>query len=199
MALRNESSYLESTSLEALSVSPHKLPDERPHSEIVERSFVQHRGRLRWYFRRRAPPQLADDLVQEVYERLLRYESREPLRDPISYLFAIASNVAKAANRRVDAERRWSVSCDGVQIELLAQELKSLWVHEEGGLDILCEDLERELMQLPADCYLAIVRHRRDGWTYDQIAAELGITRNAVKGRIVRALDQLRKYCFTSS
>lgn len=180
-------------------MSPHKLPDERPHSEIVERSFVQHRGRLRWYFRRRAPPQLADDLVQEVYERLLRYESREPLRDPISYLFAIASNVAKAANRRVDAERRWSVSCDGVQIELLAQELKSLWVHEEGGLDILCEDLERELMQLPADCYLAIVRHRRDGWTYDQIAAELGITRNAVKGRIVRALDQLRKYCFTSS
>jgi hypothetical protein len=91
---------LEPASLEALSVPPRKLPDEKQHSEIIKQGFVQHRRRLKLYLQRRAPPQLANDLVQEVYERLLRYASREPLRDPIAYLYAVASNVAKAANRR---------------------------------------------------------------------------------------------------
>lgn len=178
---------------------PRKLPDEKQHSEIIKQSFVQHRRRLKLYLQRRAPPQLANDLVQEVYERLLRYASREPLRDPIAYLYAVASNVAKAANRRGNLECRRFVSCDSTQIERLAHELKSLWVHEEGGLDILGADLERALVQLPADCYLAIVRHRCDGWTYERIAAELGITQNAVKNRMVRALNQLRKYYFGKS
>jgi RNA polymerase sigma-70 factor (ECF subfamily) len=130
---------------------------------------------------------------------LLRYWPHESLRDPRRYLFKVASRVAKADNRKAQIDRQRLTTCEPTQLEVLAQDQSSLWVLENGGIEITVADFEGVCQELPEKCRAAFLRHRRDGWTYQQIANELGITKNAVKDCIVRVLDHLRSHFFDES
>jgi RNA polymerase sigma-70 factor (ECF subfamily) len=133
-----------------------------------------------------------EDLVQEVYERLLRYPSVAPIRDPEAYLFQTARNVVRAANREASTEERRYVSCEPAELETRVQGLSSLWIQEDGGLEIAEEEIERVLSQLPRGCRAALLRQRRDGWTHQQIADELGVSINTVKDYLGKAFNHFR-------
>ena len=46
---------------------------------------------------------------------------------------------------------------------------------------------------LPVRCRRALILQRRDGWTYDEIAVELGVSRSMVKKYLRRALTLCRR------
>lgn len=126
-----------------------------------------------------------DDVAQEVFLRLLRYEREELVADPRGYLFKMAANVAS----------EWSMRAS----ERLP--------HESGWLDELMDerdttadldkdrrhaDVRHALQALPVREREILRLHFGDGLDYEMIAAQLGVTRRIVKRDVVRAYTRLR-------
>jgi RNA polymerase sigma-70 factor (ECF subfamily) len=157
-------------------------------------SYKLYRAELRAYFAQglRRRPAAAEDLLQVMYERLLRNPPSAPVRDPEGYLFACARNVLREAQREDHRERERYLSCQNQELELFAQGLSRLWVQEEGGQAMAEEEFNRILNQLPRACRVALLRHRRDARTYAEIAAELGVSTAMVKVYLSKALNHFR-------
>jgi RNA polymerase sigma factor (sigma-70 family) len=129
------------------------------------------------------------DLAQEVFLRLLRVEGYEGIRSPEAYLFTIASHVIhQHAVRRssepisvdiadVFSELRTSASDDPPDQAAYAQQL---------------DELERILAHLPARVATALVLHRVAGYSVQEVADELGVTRETAKKYLARAVEHCR-------
>src|ERR1700720_4413409 len=80
-----------------------------PKPSLVERLFVEHRGALQTFFRRRIRSKAdAPDLAQEVYVRMLRISDQEAIRNPVHYLYTVANNLVKGATQLAADGRRLS-------------------------------------------------------------------------------------------
>jgi RNA polymerase sigma factor (sigma-70 family) len=126
-----------------------------------------------------------DDVAQEVFLRLLRYQHDEIVVDPRAYLFKIAGNVAS----------EWSCRA------------RERLPHDSDWLDDLPDDsdvtreMERNqrsaeitiaLNRLPARAREILRLHFGEGLGQSDIAARLGVTRRIVKRDIVRSYAALR-------
>jgi RNA polymerase sigma-70 factor (ECF subfamily) len=128
----------------------------------------------------------AEDLGQETFLRLFRsaaeYREQGFLR---AYLFRIATNLVRSDERR---RHRW---------RLLQPFLPSRG-HEEpaGPVGLLGRELSRQvkvaLTEIPLRFRVPLVLHEIEGWTYAEIAGELGCREGTVKSRIHRGRRQLR-------
>lgn len=131
--------------------------------------------------------------MQEVYERLLRYRSDVPIAEPLSYVFQVAWNVLKANAQHSRSEQTRSVSCDAPELARLGEQVGKLWVLN-AETAVAEEELEQLLNRLPRACKIALIRQRRDGYSYQQIADELHVSVSTVKDYIVRALNECRAH-----
>ncbi|HWM90742.1 MAG TPA: sigma-70 family RNA polymerase sigma factor [Thermoanaerobaculia bacterium] len=132
----------------------------------------------------------AEDLAQETFLRLFRsagsYTEQGLLR---AYLFRIATNLVRSEERR---ERR---------LKLLLPFLGG-W-HPAGHSEptapsgLLRRELHREVSsavaQLPLRYRVPLVLHEIEGWTYADIARELGCREGTVKSRIHRGRLHLKE------
>ena len=80
-----------------------------------------------------------DDIAQEVFLRLLKYERAELIDCPPAYLFRIAANVsadwAMRASRRMPHQSEWLVELvDALTPEGWVRTTPALWP-ERGGMD----------------------------------------------------------------
>ena len=165
----------------------------KEEAESLDSSYRLYRAELRKFFSRYSRRSAnIEDLVQEVYERLLRYRSRTPIRNPEAYVFQTARNVLRAANRAVRTYEQRYVNCEPMELESRIKDTRSLWIQDDGGIEIAAEELERVLNQLPRPCRAALIRQRRDGWTHQQIATELGVSINTVKDYLGKAFNHFR-------
>jgi RNA polymerase sigma factor (sigma-70 family) len=173
----------------------HDSRDSRTTLESITRSYSEYRRELLVFFARRSrDPAAGEDLVQLVYERLIRYRPRSPIRDPVRYLFQTARRVLLDANRQTRRDQDLYQSCDARELDNHAQNSQDLWVQDESTQVFAQEELERVLAQLPRNCQIALIRHRRDGRTYRQIGSELGVSPHTVKDYIVKALGHVRRH-----
>lgn len=171
----------------------HNFPPDPEGPRAVEETYLRYRAELIGFFARRTRERAnVEDLVQQVYERLLKYRPRAPVTDPKGYLFQTARNVLSSANEALRQDLKRYVACDANDLALRAEEVPSLWVEEEGGAELAFEEFERVLSELPVNCQAALLRQRRDGWSYQQIADELHVSVNTVKDYIVRALEHFQ-------
>ena len=69
-----------------------------------------------------------------------------------------------------------------------------LWVDENCGQDLAHDEFDRILERLPRNCQKALLHQRRDGWSYQRIAQELGVSPSTVKDYIVEALTAFRTH-----
>jgi len=133
----------------------------------------------------------ADDLVQALWERLLRYPPREAVMAPQDYLYRVAWMVLHRhrARRRLDQAR---ITYDQDVIEKLAD--RPVAAPYGDILEQLCteQQLARILGQLPPHWQAAIVLLKRDGLSYQEIAGELGLSVHTVKKYIARALAHFK-------
>lgn len=153
---------------------------------FVEEIARQHGARLRRFLTSRLRSAKADvpDLVQEVYLRLLRIPSHETIRSPQAYLFTIAFHVLHQHKLSL------AVSPESADLELLAELESALQcdpaVQVESRERI--EQIDRGLRELPRNVHAAFVLHRRFGFTVDEIAGHLGVSRGMVKKYLARAM-----------
>jgi len=126
-----------------------------------------------------------DDIAQEVFLRLLRYERSELIDFPQAYLFKIAANVsadwAMRSSRRMPHHSEWLTEL----VDALSPEVQV----EREALD---EQLHAAIDALPARPREILRLHFGDGITHEEIARRLGVTRKIVKRDMARAYASLR-------
>jgi RNA polymerase sigma-70 factor (ECF subfamily) len=130
----------------------------------------------------------AEDLGQEAFLRLFRaagdYAEQGYLR---AYLFRIATNLLRSEERR---ERRW---------RLLAPFLHPDRSHDEpsAASGVLRREMHGQVTAavagLPLRYRVPLVLHEIEGWSYLDIAQELGCQEGTVKSRVHRGRKRLKE------
>lgn len=154
--------------------------------------FAQKRATLSNYFLRRVAHRWdAQDLVQEVYVRLLRIEPADAaqIRSPEAYLFTVAANLVKE-----HAVLRQQQPLGSDELEHVVEQLAAPTNLE---LDIDSESRQRHLSalidRLSPKCRAVLVMHYRDELSYREIAERMSISTHMVKKYIVKGLATCRQ------
>jgi RNA polymerase sigma-70 factor (ECF subfamily) len=130
------------------------------------------------------------DIVQEVYLRMLRVQNVESIRSPEAYLFTVAQHVAQQHSLKQSAMPR------SVELSRLLEPPRAA-PDADPVLDVdaqqCLEKLQSTLDTLSPKARATFMLHRRDGLSFDEIAARLGTSRPMVKKYLMKALMQFRQ------
>lgn len=149
-----------------------------------------HAAALRAYFQRRVGNAAdIDDLVQEVFVRLLNREPRARIENLSGYIFQVAANLLRERGRRQSRH-------GGVGAPLLSAGLL------EGGEDFSPErihlakqayaQVELSLRELPERVRSVFVLNRFEELTGNEIARRLGVSVSTVEKDMIRAILHLK-------
>lgn len=126
----------------------------------------------------------ADDVAQESYIRMLKYEGSREISSPSSMLFRIAINVANDLGRS-ELARRASDHC-GLDDVYLVSDLPSMEREIAACQDL--DLLQTAIAQLSPKCRTVFLLSRAGLMTYPEIARHCGISIKMVEKHISRAL-----------
>lgn len=157
----------------------------------LTRMFAEQRPVLRGFFVRRGAHDEAEDLVQETYLRLLRAHRTqgEAIANPEAYLYTVALNLA-----REQAARRKQAPLPLDELEHVATLLAAGEAVEDAAERAQRQRRLQELLAtLPEHTRAVLVMQYRDGLSYKQIAARLGVSTHMVKKHVVRGLSACRR------
>jgi RNA polymerase sigma factor (sigma-70 family) len=174
---------------EADQLSNHSLQlNDDLNARNINHEFASYREDLRRFVARQLNSrQEADDVVQDIYQELLRYPARDAILNPRAWLWRIAWRVLNVA-RETRRKARSHIAVDPVVIEEWANRNGfHAAASAEAPLEA-ADELLAALSKLPVPTQIAIVRSRRDGWTLEAIAKELGVSTHMVEKHITRAL-----------
>lgn len=127
----------------------------------------------------------APDLAQEVYLRMLRVERHELIRNPEAYLFTVASHLLNEHTLRQTA------TPIVVDIGDVFAELRTIAENdpsERADRQQRIEQLEHVIEGLSPKAQAALLLHRRDGYTLEEVAEHLGVSRAMAKKYLAKAL-----------
>lgn len=127
-----------------------------------------------------------EDVAQEVFLRILRYERAELVSHPQAYLSKIAFNVLA----------EWSTRASWRQPHA-SEWLVQLTDECDPAHEFACEDTRASLRSavkaLPLRTRAILRMHYQDGLTHEGIAQKLSITRRMVKRDLSQAYADLRR------
>jgi RNA polymerase sigma factor (sigma-70 family) len=154
----------------------------------VERLMSAHGGALRrlFYQRTRSAPD-AEDLVQEVYMRMLQIPDMDSIRDPERYLFTVAVNLAREHRKRAHS----TVDVNDPSVEAELAEFPSFGGQIDAAGRI--KRLREVLPELSAKCQAAVVLQYWHNLSYEEIAQRLGVSTHMVKKYLSQALVHCRR------
>jgi RNA polymerase sigma factor (sigma-70 family) len=155
------------------------------------RLFEEQHATLNRYFLKRTPHVWdAQDLVQELYLRLLRADRTDAgnIQNPEAYLFTVAANLVKE-----HSARRQRSPLGGDELEEVIERLATP-CDAAAGID---RSLRRQRLadiigRLTPKCRAVLVMHYRDELGYREISERLQISTHMVKKYIVKALATCR-------
>ncbi|MGH9648015.1 MAG: RNA polymerase sigma factor [Bryobacteraceae bacterium] len=149
-----------------------------------------HRALFRYFVSMNGDREQAEDLVQEVFFRMLRYRtSYDPAQSFTAWMYQIARNAC------VDQVRRRRAA-EVVDIDSFTVVSAAPGPEESAsrGQDLAL--LRRAMDQLPEDKREILVLSRFQGMKHEDIAEVLGCEVGTVKVRVYRAIRALEKIYF---
>ena len=165
---------------------------------IDKQAFVanlekQHGQQLRRFLASRLRHRGADvpDLVQEVFLRLLRIDYHETIRSSEAYLFTIAFHVLHQ-----HVMRRAAIP-ESVEISELIDQMEAAPDCDPANQAETREQIEQlqdALQQLPPKARAVLLLHRRDGYSLEEIATQLGFSRANAAKYLAKALVHCRQH-----
>ena len=150
-----------------------------------------HRPLFRYFVSMNGDREQAEDLVQEVFFRMLRYRtSYDPAQSFTAWMYQIARNAG------VDQVRKRRAA-EVVDIDSFTLTSASPGPEESAsrGQDLAL--LRRAMDQLPEDKREILVLSRFQGMKHEDIAVVLGCEVGTVKVRVYRAIRALEQIYFT--
>jgi len=172
-----------------------QMADDRRISEAV----LREQGRLRILIRRRVPDvEDAEDILQDVfYELIEACRAMQPIERVGAWMFRVARNRIIDAFRKRRPEVSTSQSTTGADGEEVS--LEDLLPYRGAGPDaeyarqVLAEELEEALDDLPDEQRDVFVAHELNGVSFRQLAEESGVSVNTLLSRKRYAVLHLRK------
>jgi RNA polymerase sigma factor (sigma-70 family) len=175
-------------------------PDEPAAQDLAIASAIErNRRRLRSFINRRVQDRLdAEDVLQDVfYELVVAYRLMKPIEEAGAWMFRVARN------RIIDLVRRKkAVSLDqtiGTEKDGSTLRLESLLPSPGAGPDsdyarrLLILELEHALAELTPNQREVFLAHEFEGRSFRDLAAETGLSVNALLSRKHQAVKRLRR------
>lgn len=164
-------------------------PDDR--QAFVADIARKHGQRLRQFLatKLRRAEQDIPDLVQEIYLRLMRVRHHEAIRSPQAYLYTMAFHVIY--------QHKLSLAAVPEAVDILDALADSESYSEQDPSALLdaqqrLVEMDRALRQLPPNVHATFILSRHYGYTLDEIATELGVSRGMVKKYLAKAVAHFR-------
>lgn len=166
--------------------APNTAPQELGSAVLIKYSDALHAYLLK---RLRRPKQDAADLTQEIFERFLRKRDQpEVIRNPLAYLYGIASHVVAES---FEQEPRQLVTYDSTLADKAAE--ASLQTGDSAQQLELRKDLVQALALLPEAHLTALLLVEGDGLSCKEAARATGYSPNTIKNYLVHARATLKK------
>ena len=153
------------------------------------------RALFSFFYRKTKQPQLSEDLVQSVFERMLKYRTTYSGSGAFTtWMFSIARN-AHIDHFRKEKRRKEDEILDE---ERIVSETPSGYAEmdERNRKKLL---LEQALDQLDEEKKEVVILSRYEGLRYQEIAEIQGVSESAVKVRMFRAMKELKDIVTTLS
>lgn len=161
-------------------------------SALIAAYFRKRADLVRFFAKRTGSLSAGEDVVQELYLRISSGPEPTGLHSPEAYLYRVGSNlmldVLKQERRRSARETDWSRARGGAGGEATAEEAPA---DEALAARQRLSSLLKHVDELPPQVATAFRRHKVDGLTHGEVAAELGVSRSAVEKYIMAALRHL--------
>jgi RNA polymerase sigma factor (sigma-70 family) len=177
--------------------------DVREDDRRILEASARYRARLASFIRRRVPdPGEAEDILQEVfYELVAAFRLFAPVEEAGAWLFRVARNRITDFFRKKKPEALpATVSGHSARVEdgeglALEELLPSPDAGPEAAYarGVLLDEIEAALDELPTEQRAAFVGHELEGRSFKELAAEAGITVNAMVLRKHHAVLFLRR------
>jgi RNA polymerase sigma factor (sigma-70 family) len=156
-------------------------------NEIYEN---RHRPLFRFFFRLTGRQATAEDLVHEVFLRMIRYRhtyraEAESVGGFEAWMYRIARNTLADHGRK----HRHEIAPDEGELESIASARPTPFDSTAKRQDLAL--LYRALRELPDDKRELLVLTRFQGLSYEQVGEILGCESGTVKGRVFRAMKEL--------
>jgi len=168
---------------------------DRQISEIV----ADQRARLRNFIRRRVPnPSDAEDIVQEVFYELVEANRLlMPIEHLTGWLFRVARNRITDLFRKKKPENFSDAAVEDESGEVVR--IEDLLPSPDAGPEavfvrnVLLEELEFALEELPAEQREVFVAHELEGRSFKELSAKSGVSVNTLLSRKRYAVLHLRE------
>ena len=152
-------------------------PAGRPDSLVME-WFNRHRGGLIRYARRMLPAsEPAEDVVQDIFYRILRYPEPLSLRNPQAFLMTMARNTV------IDRLRK-------IKVAPAIEEYNEEWfaLHHKMDYPEMMVAIEQAIHELPEHCRKVLILKRFHGLDTPAIARSMGISTRMVQKHLAKAM-----------
>ena len=164
-------------------------------SDVITRE----QGRLRAYIRNKSGSTGdIEDVLQDVfYEFVLAHRSLKQIEHVGAWLFSVARNRVTDLFRKtkvlsLDEAVGHTADGDPLLIESLLHSLRDA-PDRIYATQVLLQDLERALDELPAEQREVFIAHELDGSSFKELAAETGVNLNTLLARKHYAVKRLRQ------
>lgn len=159
---------------------------DRPFDSL----FRRYSGTLqRFLMRRGVSSDVAADLTQEAFLRLMRAAPPEGVRHQEAYLFRIAGNLSLDRHRREASGGTVPLSPDAADLACDPAPAAEEALLSREALDVL----RQAIADLPPRGREIFLLHKFDGLSYAEIADRLGIAKNTVMVHMVRSLAHCKR------
>ena len=158
-----------------------------------------HRALFRYFVSMRRSRELAEDLVQDVFFRMLRYRnSYDPGKPFTAWMYQIARNASLDQLSKDQAHKHGGgvVGIDEFTERRSEPASPAPGPEEHASRGQSLALLERAMERLPEDKREILVLSRFQGLKYEEIAQALGCETGAVKVRVYRAMRALEQIYF---
>ncbi|MEQ1560106.1 MAG: RNA polymerase sigma factor [Methyloglobulus sp.] len=151
--------------------------------------FQSHQRELLKFAGQHSNDEIAEDLVQEAYIRLIRQAQTEKIDNPRAYLFKVTHNLSIDYLRQGQVRSHY-VDCNDIDLEHIADSRPEPEADVESQVRLQhCLDALNSLPEIYRHVFLL---HRFDGMTYIEIGETLQIPARTVERYAVKAFA----HCF---
>ena len=162
---------------------------EKDSKETIQNIYIGLRTSLARAVMGIVPPREVEDIVQETYVRVCQVKHPEDIRQPRSYLFRTARNLALDYLKR--SETKYTESMDEQDIDTLIEGRSD----DDSTFDQVASNEEFALFceavrHLPVKCRRVFVLKKVYGYTQIEIARELDISIGTVEKHISQGIKR---------
>jgi RNA polymerase sigma factor (sigma-70 family) len=170
------------------------LPISRSRQDLLRAAVILAPELTRYLMRKSAGSAEAQDLMQEVYIRILRIKNLQQIEQTSAYLYKVAACVAYEHRQRGFGQPP-HISYDEATEEGASATtfVEANATESAAAVSERLDALTARLNELSPRVRDTILWHHRDGYTCDEIAEKLSAATHRVKKYLVKGLAHCRK------